>query len=187
MLYFQYHTKSGVSPYQWQPGFGFSCFQTQNLLKKEWDLIDIVRQPGFSCFQTQNLFKKEWDLIDSVIRVIITIHYIYGESTGKNGRRLFGWPTEIWHRNYMLINLKEMRDGPLITIFSHNTDSISKELFGSPPLNFRALKILVHFNSLLRSKALIWGGLKFKANFRTYVWSFALKFRKEDPKQGETV
>ena len=63
-------------------------------------------------------------MIDNVIRVITTIHYIYGESTEKNGRRLFGWPTEIWHRiekkgvnNCMLINLKEMRDGPLITIF----------------------------------------------------------------------
>ena len=39
-----------------------------------------------------------------------------------------------------------------------------KGLFESPPLNFRVVKALEHFSSLFSSKALMWGGLKFRAN-----------------------
>jgi hypothetical protein len=42
-----------------------------------------------------------------------------------------------------------------------------KGLFGSSPLTFRALKkTLEHFSSVLRSNALMCGGLKFRANFK---------------------
>jgi hypothetical protein len=43
------------------------------------------------------------------------------------------------------------------------------------PLLFRALKTLEHFSSLLRLKALLWCRLKFKANFKSLVWSFSSK------------
>ena len=44
---------------------------------------------------------------------------------------------------------------------------LSAHLIRSHPLNFRALKILEHFGSVLRSKTLMWVRLKFRVNFKS--------------------
>lgn len=65
-----------------------------------------------------------------------------------------------------------------------HTHTHNKGMFGTPLLNFRALKDLEHFSSLLNSKVLMWGGLEFRAHFKPSVWSFSSKVYRRESKQA---